>query len=52
MTQFGQCHDQGNMVWQQDKTPFYLGQYVGAFLNEKYLMSSGHRGSFECPTVF
>jgi hypothetical protein len=33
MTEFGQCHDQGNMVWQQDETPFYLGQYIGAFLD-------------------
>jgi len=52
MTEFGQCHDQGNMAWQQDEAPFYLGQYVGAFLDEKFLMSSGHRGAFECSTVF
>jgi len=44
MADFGQCHDQGNMVWQQDEAPFYLGQCVGTFLDEKFLMSSGNRG--------
>ena len=44
MAEFGWCHDQGNMVWQQDEAPFYLGQCVGAFLDEKFLMSSGNCG--------